>query len=216
MNARRIILVLATLVVALLVMNSVTLFVLLRQRAEIEALRAHAGAEERAARMQVTPRSAAVSEAPLSATQSVSIVLGEVNQENGLRQMYDIKDGTTIPSIIDGVACRELAPPSRAGELAKIHFAVDPSFKQRIVRAWVEVEYFDAAPSGVMSMEYDGPKAYTPSKHRVRLKNASEWKTATFELTDAEFNGRENGGADFRIIATKPKVFVRRVTLKSE
>src|SRR3954471_6090453 len=113
MNARRIILVLATLVVALLVMNSVTLFVLLRQRAEIEALRAHA--EERAARMQVTPGSAAASEAPLSATQSVSIVWGEVNQENGLRQVYDIKDGTTIPSIIDGVACRELAPPSRPG-----------------------------------------------------------------------------------------------------
>ena len=213
MNARRIIFVLATLVVALLVMNSVTLVVVLRQRAEIEALRAAALARERAAQTRVTPKNAAVPEAPLSATQSVSIVLGEVNQENGLRQVYDVKDGITAPATIDGVACRELARP---GEMAKIHFTVDPSFKKGVMRVWAEVEYFDAAPDSTLSIEYDGPKAYTPSKRRVRLKNASEWKTATFELADAEFNGRENGGADFRIIATKPKVFVRRVTLKSE
>jgi len=37
----------------------------------------------------------------------------------------------------------------------------------------------------------------------------------TFELADPSFSGRENGGADFRIVATKSKVFVRRVTLKA-
>ena len=213
MNARQIIFVLVTLVVALLVLNSVTIFVLLRQRTEIESLRAHALTQERVVGKQATPGSAAASEAPLSATQSVSIVLGEVNQENGLRQVYDVKDGITAPATIDGVACRVLARP---GELAKFHLTVDPSFKKGVMRVWAEVEYYDAAPDSVLCIEYDGPKAYTPSERRVRLKNSSEWKTATFELTDAEFNGRENGGADFRIIATKPKVFVRRVTVKSE
>lgn len=213
MNTRQIIFVLGTLVVALLVLNSVTIFVLLRQRTEIESFRAHALEQERAGGKQAPLGSAAASEAPLSATQSVSIVLGEVNQEHGLRQVYDVKDGITAPATIDGVACRELARP---GELAKIHFTVDPSFKKGAMRVWAEVEYFDTAPDSVLSIEYDGPKAYTPSERRVRLKNSSEWKAATFELTDAEFNGRENGGADFRVIASKPKVFVRRVTLKSE
>ncbi len=211
MHARRIILVLVTLIGALLVINGVSLFVLLRRQTENHALR-DALTQERAARTRLTPGSAAAAEVPLSATQSVSIVLGEVNQEHGLRQVYDEKDGITVPAIIDGVACRELARP---GELAKIHFTVDPSFKNGVMRVWAEVEYFDTAPDSTLSIEYDGPRAYTPSERRVRLKNSSQWKTAVFELTEAEFNGRENGGADFRIIASKPKVFVRRVTLKS-
>jgi hypothetical protein len=56
----------------------------------------------------------------------------------------------------------------------------------------------------------------TPSERRIRLENSSVWTTATFELTDATFSGRENGGADFRIIASKPKVFIRRVRLYRE
>jgi hypothetical protein len=212
MTARRSIFVLVTLVVALLALNSVTLYRLLCARGELREIHARTLAEKNAATAHsFKPGSAAMPEAPLSATQSVSIVLGEVNQENGLRQVYDTKDGITTPAVIDGVACRELTRPS---ELAKIHFAVDPTFKKGVMRVWAEVEYFDAAPNSTLSIEYDGPKAYTPSERRVRLKNASEWKTATFDLTDAEFNGRENGGADFRIIASKPKVFVRRVTLK--
>jgi hypothetical protein len=214
MNARRLNFIFGGFIVFLLVLNWGSLALLLRQRAELREWRARALAERNvAAARQPRPATATPLEIPLSATQAVSIVLGEVNQEHGLRQVYDLKDGLTAPAIIDGVACRELARP---GELAKIHFAVDPSFKKGVMRVWAEVEYFDAAPDSTLSIEYDGPRAYTPSERRVRLKNVSEWKTATFELTDAEFNGRENGGADFRIIASKPKVFVRRVTLKSE
>jgi hypothetical protein len=84
------------------------------------------------------------------------------------------------------------------------------------MHAWVEVEYFDAAPDGLLYVEYDGPKAYANSEWGRGLKHSSQWKTVTFELADASFSGRENGGADFRIIATKSKVFVRRVTLKAK
>ena len=217
MNARQLNYALGALALLLLVLNSITLALLRRERAEVTAWRVRKGQRPRVAsepsKLPATPP-AAGGGAPLTATQSVSILLREVNQENRLRQVYDIKDGITAPASIDGVACRELTRP---GELAKIHFTVDPSFKTGTpFQAWVEVEYFDAAPNGGLSLEYDGPQPYTPSERRVRLKNSSEWKQATFELTEAAFTGRQNGGADFRIIATRPKVFVRRVTVRRE
>lgn len=216
MNARQTNFVLGAFVAGLLILNCITTLVLLRQRSEIQTLRDQPRQQGRVMRERERRVETAAAEelASLAATQSVSIVLGEVNQENGLQQVFDMKDGITMPTTIDGVACRELARP---GEMAKIHFTVDSSFKKATpMHAWVEVEYFDAAANSVLCIEYDGPRAYTPSERRVRLKNTSEWKTNIFELTDATFSGRENGGADFRIIATKPKVFVRRVTLKME
>ena len=218
MNARRLNYLFGLLIIALVVCNVLTIRQLRRQREELGIARADFRKSENIIQklewQMKDTRARGV--APMTATQSVSIVLGEMNEEHGLRQVYDQSDGITAPAMIDGVPCRELTRP---GELAKIHFTIDESFKSGTpMRAWLEVEYFDAAVArdSILSVEYDGPRAYTPSEYRVRLKNDSVWKKATFELTEATFTGRENGGADFRIIASKPKVFVRRVILKKE
>jgi hypothetical protein len=216
MTARHLNFVLGAFVACLLVFNSVTIVLLLRQRAEIESWRAEWAVREsneparsRTVRVLLPEEGAAAS---MAATQTLSIVLGEVNQEDGLRQVYDTVDGKTLATQIDGVPCRELVAQAAR---QKIYFKVPPAFKQRVpMNARVQVEYYDAAPAGSLYVEFTGAEPYTPSE-QVTLKNAGAWQTAEFDLKDALFNGKQKG-ADFRVTATTRKVFVRRVTLKRE
>jgi hypothetical protein len=217
MNARQLNFVLGAFVACLLVLNSVIIALLLRQRSEMESLRAQLAAQfnnergpSRTARVPSPEKDAAAS---MAATQTLSIVLGEVNQEAGLRQVYDTVDGKTMATQLDGVPCRELIAQAAR---QKIYFQVPRSFKQSApMNARVQVEYFDAAPGGSLYVEFTGSEPYTHSGQTVTLKNASAWQTAEFDLKEALFNGKQKG-ADFRVTATKRKVFVRRVTLKRQ
>jgi len=111
--------VLLAIVASLVVLNSVTIVVLLRQRSEIMGLRAQGFLAGRADQEPAAGATGSPGEAaPLEAKRSVNIVLAEVNQENGLTQAHDTGDGLTRPATIDGVPCRELARPG--GTLAKI------------------------------------------------------------------------------------------------
>ncbi|MBC8097326.1 MAG: hypothetical protein H7Y43_16090 [Akkermansiaceae bacterium] len=215
MNARWLNFILGGFVICLLLLNGVTLLFLLRQRSEMESLRAQlAAAESKEEALPVTKRVLTPQEmaaASMAATQTLSIVLGEVNQENGLRQVYDTLDGKTLATQIDGVPCRELVAQAAR---QKIYFQVPPAFKQNVpMNARVQVEYYDAAPEGSLYVEFTGAESYTPSEQSVPLKNAAAWQTVEFDLKDAQFNGKQKG-ADFRVTATKRQVFVRRVTLK--
>ena len=45
------------------------------------------------------------------------------------------------------------------------------------------------------------------------LGGSGEWQTETFELNDAHFQNRQNGGADFRLRVNCPEFYIRRVTV---
>jgi hypothetical protein len=217
MNARWLNYILGALVAGLLIVNGVTLALLLRYQSQNAALRSQLSAATQLNNERVpsgTPRVQSPEEiaaASMAATQTLSIVLGEVNQEDGLRQVYDTVDGKTLATQIDGVPCRELVAQAAR---QKIYFQVPRTFKQNVpMNARVQVEYYDAAPAGSIYVEFTGAEPYTPSEQSVTLKNASSWQTAEFELKGALFNGKQKG-ADFRVTATTRKVFVRRVTLK--
>ncbi len=47
----------------------------------------------------------------------------------------------------------------------------------------------------------------------VKVTNTGKYLTATFDLTNAVFQGAENGGADFRILVEKPGLAVSSVTV---
>ena len=217
MNARHVAMLLGVLVAILFFFNCFTVALLVMQRSENEALRAAAAARENDARPGPRPgrvlspvESAA---ADMAATQTLSIVLGEVNQENGLRQVYDTVDGKTLATQIDGLACRELIAQAAR---QKIYFQVPPAFKRRgPMNARAQVEYYDTAEGGSLYIEFTGAESYTPSEQSVPLKGEARWQTAEFDLKDALFNGKQKG-ADFRVTATKRKVFVRRVTLRRD
>jgi hypothetical protein len=69
-------------------------------------------------------------------------------------------------------------------------------------------------------VEFDGSDASAPfngaysRSSSIELAGDREWKVAGFDLEAARFRNAQNGGADFRIVATAPELVVYRVTLK--
>ncbi len=148
----------------------------------------------------------------------LSIELGKVNREYGLRQTKRYKDGATTPASVGGRECHHLKRTGTAG--LYIYFIVDPSFKTtNWMDVTVTVEYFDAT-QGSFYVEYDGHDrnakgagAYTPTSKRVIQKGTRTWETETFELKNARFQNGQNDNADFRVRVQTPEFFVSRVTV---
>jgi hypothetical protein len=156
---------------------------------------------------------------------SVTIVLGENEERHGLKHIANQKDGATVVQSFEGVSARALSRGT--GPFLFFYFQIDPSFKQNdvgLVR--FEVEYLLAPQPGIaglrtMDIQYDSGVAGDSGKYRdtslIRLKDSNGWQTATFRTRgDAAFSNRQNGGADFRIRARAPLLFVRRVTVTRE
>jgi hypothetical protein len=154
---------------------------------------------------------------PFTGKPSVEVILGQVNQERGLKQVNS-DDGWTVPVVFAGQECRE-ARFRKGGRY--IYFQVDDSFKKEPpMSLTVEVEYLDTAPS-VLELQYDsdGPAAspeaaYRPCAQRVRLEGTRTWKTAEFVLDRARLEGRQNAGADFRLSVVGTDLLVRHVMVK--
>jgi hypothetical protein len=153
-----------------------------------------------------------------SSAQSVSVVLGPINQENGLRQI-EHEDGQTTSTKIAGSNARTLktsSPPSQY-----IYFVVDESFKSAdAMNVTLEIEYHDAGQS-TLTVEFDGSDpstpfngAYSRSVETVTLSDSKSWKTAPFQLNGARFANSQNSGADFRLATSAKELAVRKVTLK--
>ena len=155
-----------------------------------------------------------------SGAKSISLTLGETNQERGLRQV-DNEDGQTIAAAAGGRDARAIQPMPNLGRY--IYFAVDESFKwANTMDATLEVEYFDAAP-GSFGVEFDGSDstapfngAYTRCPEAVKLDGSKAWKTATFRLRGAQFVNSQNRGSDFRLVLQAPEFLVGKVTLKRQ
>ena len=82
-----------------------------------------------------------------------------------------------------------------------------------------EVEYFDASTGSVL-IHFDSCNAkallggpYTDETESILLKNSRSWKTAVVTLKRARFAGRQNAGADLRIVLPNTEVFVGTVRL---
>jgi hypothetical protein len=156
-------------------------------------------------------------QANYASANSISITFSHPVVEQGI-QLVVLDSDPTTPEAIEGVECHQLM--RRPGTYA--YFTVDPSFKpthQFDLEA--EVEYFDASP-GRMRLQYDAW-----SSHRARGRNFStprrvittgsrEWKTNRFWMPDIRFENRLYGGADFRVEASGPDFYLRRITLRRD
>jgi len=155
---------------------------------------------------------------PYTGARSVSVVLGEKNQERGLRQV-EHEDGQTEPSSAGGKPART-SKPFKGGH-SYIYFIVDDSFKWAgSMDLQVEVEYYDAA-AGSLGLEFDGSDtnapfsgAYSRATPVIKLAGDKQWKSALFNLPGAKLANGQNGGADFRLAVNAPQLIVRQVTLK--
>ena len=130
--------------------------------------------------------------------ESVSILLGPVNEEDGLTQI-DAEDGATAPDERGGRRCRALVD---AGfDPRYMYFQVDDEFINATRTAVdVTVDYFDEGEFNWW-LEYDGVDLAFTDSDLVRQSDAGEWRTHSFLLPDALFGNRQHGEFDFRIAA---------------
>lgn len=148
---------------------------------------------------------------------SVTVRLGEKNQEQGLKQVEN-DDGATIPAKVEAVEARASQRNPTGGTY--LYFTVDDTFKTSAkANFMVKVDYYDAAP-GALGLEFDGSDpaaafggAYSRAPETIKLDGGKAWKTAKFTLNDARLLNAQNRGADFRLVIQCPEIYVRQVEL---
>jgi hypothetical protein len=131
-----------------------------------------------------------------------SVVLGEVNQESGLRQV-DEPDGRTAPTTIAGKSGRTTVEGGGPtwGRYVYLDVADDVAFDGEFEAA-ITVEYFDRG-TDTFQVQYDSTAATGAFAFagQVTKTGTDTWKTATFRVPDARFANRQQGKYDLRIEA---------------
>jgi hypothetical protein len=167
-----------------------------------------------------------------SATNQVTIALGQEKPEDGLRHQADEPDGRTQIANLDGVMCRYLNRTNKP--FGYLYFSVSPTFKRDGLKdARVDVEYF-VKKRTTFRLQFDGMKdearhkyiTVLPERAQVvrfggnaefaRLPTVGAWSVATVHITNAVFKNGENGDADFRLEMSPAEFYVRRVTVTRE
>jgi serine/threonine protein kinase len=149
---------------------------------------------------------------PLSGA-SVSIELGGVNRERGLREVTGAGNGNTSPANIGGKECRLL---NFRGRRAHGDFQILSAFKRPgAMNARVQVEYYAASP-GVLYVLFDGSARQSPhysNGGRINFEGEGVWKITNYQLNDALFRNGQTNGADFRLATTSREFYLHSVTV---
>lgn len=130
---------------------------------------------------------------------SWSAELGDKIVESGVFRIRPyISDGTLRKTERAGQTCYE-TDERRRGKY--FYFRLQNSFPRGDAPQTVSitVEYHDSGPGAKLVLQYDATAGAYTTAMPVSLSGSSKWKSATFELCDATFRGRQNDGADFRL-----------------
>lgn len=169
--------------------------------------------------------------ADYSASNQVSVLLGQEKPEDGLRLLTDVSDGITLETNLAGVPCRYLNRLQSRSPWGSFYFEISPGFKRAgLTNAQIEVQYLVKQNNGVR-IQFDGIDRGRASSYVVAVPTGANiirwvtgaiygqtpmsgtWTTATFEITNAVFQNSQNGGADFRFEVAPAEAYVRRVTV---
>ncbi len=124
----------------------------------------------------------------------LTVDLGATDVSDLLYWYENLGDGTTVADVISGVTCRRATN-------SYMYFDIDNAFMYQAAGEDVTiiVDYFDVGGGVTIGLNYDSvseqwklhPKSFTTS-------GSNTWRTVRFEIDDAYFGNRENGG-DFRL-----------------
>jgi hypothetical protein len=124
---------------------------------------------------------------------------------DGLALILSTWDGHWEITYIDGIEVVMGAPEKNKGQSANkshyYYFGVDDLLKPEKFSGKVDItiDYFDGIFSQcILQYDSNGTERYKASAV-LTGKNTKEWKTFTWTLYDAGFNGRQNDLADFRL-----------------
>ncbi len=149
------------------------------------------------------------------------IQLGLSPTGNGIRQTCNESDGSYKTTVVGNSPCvYNWLHNSSPYEGHYLYFNLDDNlvYAGSSPNCWIMVEYYDTSASGAIALEYDSPGASLQNKYKycdeINVSNARTWKSKTFDITDAYFSNRENGGSDFRFY-NNGAMFLRRVYVSS-
>ena len=147
--------------------------------------------------------------------QSVSATLGDQGKEAGLWLIRSMPDGVVYNSVIGGSPCTQTAQ----GAIDYMYFSIaDPFLYNTTEPVRITLSYWDAGFTTLI-FQYDShdPKAVLDGAYKdyspITCGKSNQWKTISFELTDAVFMNRENGGSDFRICAINGSAAVKEISV---
>lgn len=130
---------------------------------------------------------------------SVSITLGETPVENGIHAWPgDNSDGLKT-GVLEGKNYWQTDKASGNPATVYFYMNVDDNyiFNNTDQRVQVTVEYYDEGDGSIV-LQYDAASVGFKDAPLFHYTNTKTWKTYTFELSDAKFANRTNGG-DFRV-----------------
>jgi hypothetical protein len=144
---------------------------------------------------------------------NVSVLLGSVNQEKGLREVGGEGEALTSPATIGGQECRLLR---FKGKRARGDFAIAPPYKRpTVMNVRVQVEYYATSP-GVLQILFDGSSRQMPhfsNGGKVSFDAGNAWRIADFQLNDAVFHNGQADGADFRLVTSCHQFYIHGITV---
>lgn len=123
-------------------------------------------------------------------------------------------DGDTLAETVGGRECRGNVDPATDRYM---YFNVNNAFAHQLVNGdvTIEVEYYDIFGSTVLGLQYDSTSAnYTTHPQPITTTGSNSWRRVRFEISDAYFGGRQNGGSDFRLSFGGKKLNVNRVWVR--
>jgi hypothetical protein len=138
-------------------------------------------------------------------------MLGDPDLSEGLEHPQPA-GGTTAPVSIGG---RQGRVPASGSYL---YFAIDDSLLFASLEGapvTVQVEFHDSQPGTTLALQYDGVEdPYTSHPVVIDPPDSGRWQTVRWQIDDAFFGNRQNGGADLRIaqFGGSP-IVVRRVSV---
>lgn len=156
-------------------------------------------------------------EGPYARARAVRIGFDESEAASGLSLKTG---GDGLAEVVDVAGNRAVRTlPNEAGPACYLYFAVDDSFAfGGGAPLRVRVEYRDEGRTP-FALQYDSADASAllagayKTAGTVERTGSGTWKWATFDLPDPLLIGRQNLGADLRLVAPAGSLTVRRVTV---
>src|ERR1700723_521623 len=150
---------------------------------------------------------------------SVTATAGQANpglQFLGVGQTNAGSDGNLTQITQGGETAEETWTSSQSGAGdANVYLQLNPlSAVEAAATVTVQVTYWATAGQG-FTVQYDTPSNAYQNGPTVTSPGTGTWTTATVQLTGAQFNEAQNGGADLRLNVTNASVplIVRSITM---
>jgi len=140
---------------------------------------------------------------------SVTVDLGTVDIQKGIANV-SCCDGNTLPWTVAGRNCRvnNDVPDHYMYFNVSDGFALNGNKPNQTFT----IDYYDHTTNSI-TLQYDATSSAYKNGPSITFTNTDTWKTVVWQVTDAYFGNRQNGGSDFRVFYSGLDFYLDNVTV---